>query len=270
MSDFTPIPREQVRSEMAAFQSANPVFPTDPPSFDAEQHRRLHCAIEFLLGSQIGGGLDDYHIDESSTIVRKVGPLVSGKDVLVLGVGTGREMKALRELGARTVAGATLGESNKAFAEQVVGERPVICDVHSLPWADAAFDVVVALHVVEHLYAPMIFLLEAHRVLRDGGALCVETPDAYNHSGGTLLHHLVCPTPRQIASLLYKSGFHPNTLVVGEDVIDVSGAKSEADFSSAWADTPDKFTYIQASRVPPEKHAGGQLLKYYELLAGRK
>jgi SAM-dependent methyltransferase len=47
------------------------------------------------------------------------------------------------------------------------------------PFADATFDVVVCMEVLEHLsYSPAHLLHEANRVLRDGGELLLTTPNA--------------------------------------------------------------------------------------------
>ena len=46
-----------------------------------------------------------------------------------------------------------------------------------LPIASQSCDVVVALHVVEHLEEPDAFILEARRVLRPGGLLMLATPN---------------------------------------------------------------------------------------------
>jgi 2-polyprenyl-3-methyl-5-hydroxy-6-metoxy-1,4-benzoquinol methylase len=47
----------------------------------------------------------------------------------------------------------------------------------SLPLADASFDVVAALHIVEHLEDPDRFLRDARRMLVPGGLLMVATPN---------------------------------------------------------------------------------------------
>lgn len=56
----------------------------------------------------------------------------------------------------------------------------VVHDLNVSPWPFPAesFDEVVALHVVEHLRDLIQFMNEAHRVLRPGGALYLETPEA--------------------------------------------------------------------------------------------
>ncbi len=45
-----------------------------------------------------------------------------------------------------------------------------------LPWPDASFDSITCMHVVEHLQDPTHLIREAHRLLKPGGRLYVETP----------------------------------------------------------------------------------------------
>jgi SAM-dependent methyltransferase len=63
-----------------------------------------------------------------------------------------------------------------------VKHRPEVDVVHDLnvrpwPWADASFDKVVALAVLEHLDIDLVASLdECHRILRPGGQLVVKLP----------------------------------------------------------------------------------------------
>jgi 2-polyprenyl-3-methyl-5-hydroxy-6-metoxy-1,4-benzoquinol methylase len=50
-------------------------------------------------------------------------------------------------------------------------------DAEQLALASDSFDVVLASEVIEHLWKPQNFLGEAHRVLRSGGYLIIETPE---------------------------------------------------------------------------------------------
>ncbi len=59
----------------------------------------------------------------------------------------------------------------------------VIHDLNKTPWPFKAssFDEVVAIHVVEHLQDLISFMDESWRILRKGGALYLETPEAGNN-----------------------------------------------------------------------------------------
>jgi 2-polyprenyl-3-methyl-5-hydroxy-6-metoxy-1,4-benzoquinol methylase len=50
-------------------------------------------------------------------------------------------------------------------------------DAEQLAFASNSFNVVIASEVVEHLWKPQSFMDEAHRVLKAGGFLIVETPE---------------------------------------------------------------------------------------------
>jgi SAM-dependent methyltransferase len=60
----------------------------------------------------------------------------------------------------------------------------IIADAHDLPWADGAFDAVVAQAVLEHVLDPPRCVAEMHRVLKVGGFVYAETPFLQQvHSG---------------------------------------------------------------------------------------
>jgi methionine biosynthesis protein MetW len=48
---------------------------------------------------------------------------------------------------------------------------------HKLPFADASFDVVTCLDVIEHIFDPFFLLKEINRVLKPGGELILTTPN---------------------------------------------------------------------------------------------
>ncbi len=85
------------------------------------------------------------------------------------------------------VGGATVGEGMASLvgdpqialvgADVAVGPRTdVVCDAHSLPFADGAFDGVVCQAVLEHVADPPGVVAEVHRVLRPGGLVYAEIP----------------------------------------------------------------------------------------------
>ena len=62
----------------------------------------------------------------------------------------------------------------------------LMCDAHSLPFADGSVDCVIAQAVLEHVLDPAICAGEAMRVLKPGGILYAETPFMQQVHGGAL------------------------------------------------------------------------------------
>jgi SAM-dependent methyltransferase len=84
--------------------------------------------------------------------------------------------------GYREVRGAYFGQAGR-IDRKTVGEFS--CEIDHFdaerdpfPYPDGHFDLVVAGEIIEHMiYDPMHLLLESRRVLREGGALLVSTPN---------------------------------------------------------------------------------------------
>lgn len=60
----------------------------------------------------------------------------------------------------------------------------LICDAHSLPFADNSFDGVIIQAVLEHVVDPWQCVEEIHRVLKDDGLVYAETPFMQQVHGG--------------------------------------------------------------------------------------
>lgn len=59
-----------------------------------------------------------------------------------------------------------------------VGEANwIVADAHKLPLRNSVAEEIYAVHVVEHLEDPMLFLREVHRVLVRGGLLLIVVPN---------------------------------------------------------------------------------------------
>ena len=99
---------------------------------------------------------------------------LAGRRVLDLGCGKGRFANRLKEEGAKVV-GIDLSAAMLAGAE---GLDRVRASARRLPFADGAFDAVVAVEVFEHMVGLDVVLGEARRVLRPGGVLAIVDKNA--------------------------------------------------------------------------------------------
>jgi ubiquinone/menaquinone biosynthesis C-methylase UbiE len=95
---------------------------------------------------------------------------VRGKKCLDVGCGGGRNLVALKRLGAREIHGLDIDEKLVGLArERSVGGNVVVGDSIELPYADESFDFIICAGVAHHVRDPQKCLDEVYRVLRDGG-----------------------------------------------------------------------------------------------------
>lgn len=65
----------------------------------------------------------------------------------------------------------------------------IVCDAHSIPFADGSFDAVICQAVLEHVIDPFGVVEEIHRVLRPEGYVYAETPFMQQVHGGAYDFH---------------------------------------------------------------------------------
>ena len=106
-------------------------------------------------------------------VLESLGPL-AGRRVLDLGCGKGRFAAHLKGSGAEVI-GLDLSAAMLASA---TGLARVRASAKRLPFADDAFDAVVAIEVLEHVGAVGPVLDEARRVLKPGGRLAIVDKNA--------------------------------------------------------------------------------------------
>jgi SAM-dependent methyltransferase len=83
------------------------------------------------------------------------------------------------------------------------GPATVLGDAQALPFADAAFDQVISLAVLEHVRNPLVFAREAYRVLRPGRRMVGSVAFLEPLHGGSYYHH----THRGLWNTLTSAGF---------------------------------------------------------------
>src|SRR5579871_6643105 len=112
---------------------------------------------------------------------RQIAPRAKG-DVLDFGAGTGSlAARIAGEAGVTSVTAADLAAHAAIAPTDAVAGRKIrwlTTDLNApLPLADASFDLIVAIEIIEHLENPRATAREWRRLLRPGGTLVMSTPN---------------------------------------------------------------------------------------------
>ena len=100
-----------------------------------------------------------------------------GKRLLDLGSGEGSFVMMVRQ-SFEEVYGVDISEKAVELCqERGIHAKKANLNNEPIPFPDKYFDAVVALDVVEHVFDPIRFLQEIHRVLADGGYTIISTPN---------------------------------------------------------------------------------------------
>ncbi|WP_038038078.1 class I SAM-dependent methyltransferase [Thermorudis peleae] len=136
--------------------------------------------------------------------------------VVELGAGGGFLLQELAAWGFRDLTAVDLARTAlRAIHERVPVARVIGGDAERLPLATAAFDVVIACDLLEHLPDPAEHVREVVRVLRPGGYYLIKTPnrllgEPYYRLAGLYDYPFWHPslfTPGSLARLLRAWGF---------------------------------------------------------------
>lgn len=148
-----------------------------------EDARRFFDAIasRYDRDYALSGAASRARMDRVLAALAEIGP--SPLDVLCLGVGTGRELPALFDAGHTPVGLDASTEMLAVCARRARRPELVVADLYAkLPFPNASFDAALALHGTlahpPHADAYRALAGEIARVLRPGGALVAEVPDA--------------------------------------------------------------------------------------------
>ena len=139
-------------------------------------------------------------------IVSQIRNPQSAVRILDVGCGTGGNLEMLEKFGA--AEGVDVSDDALEFCQSkgLTAHRGL---AEKLPFADAIFDVVTALDVVEHLDDDVAGLAEMFRVLKPGGKTLIFVP-AFMWLWGVqddVSNHRIRYTKKQIVERLEKAGF---------------------------------------------------------------
>ncbi len=96
-----------------------------------------------------------------------------GKDILVIGCGTGDDMKVVAKYARRLV----VCDINQEALEGITGRaEKICCDATALPLKENSFDAVLSFDVFEHIQDDKKAISECRRVLKKGGKLIFTVP----------------------------------------------------------------------------------------------
>lgn len=149
-------------------------------------------------------------------IIRSL-PSYRNLDFLELGCGDGYMLEALSKEGVKAVGTTYLDKTTDYIRSR---DHPENIHVRSgidlnrpLPFADAAFDVVYSMEVIEHIEKHSNFISEAARVLRPGGWFILTTPNLHRlisrlHFAATGVHLVKERRPPFSAALERMGEFH--------------------------------------------------------------
>ncbi len=133
-------------------------------------------------------------------------PIPQGARVLDLGCGSGEAVAALVQRGAAQVVGIDVSLVELLLARKLLEETGVEALLvagcaEGMPFADTTFDLIYSPDVIEHVTSQEDYLAEAHRTLKPGGRVLLNSPNRYS---------VVCPEPHVG---IWGLGFLPRPLM---------------------------------------------------------
>ncbi|MGH3383353.1 MAG: class I SAM-dependent methyltransferase [Nocardioidaceae bacterium] len=131
---------------------------------------------------------ENYWFRRHEAAYRRLAPRVAGRRVLEAGCGEGYGA-ALLAGSAAAVTAVDYDAYTVEHVRSVYPDLPVVQgNLVALPFEDGAYDIVVSLQTVEHLWDQPLFARECLRVLAPGGQVVLTTPNRLTFPPGNVFH----------------------------------------------------------------------------------
>lgn len=140
---------------------------------------------------------------------------IANKDVLDIGCGTGEFLHASKTFRPRSIMGIELSPHAAQLARDRYGLN-VLCGPIESVEPGKRFDTIFMLHVIEHLPDPEKILRQCRTMLKEGGTLVLETPNACSLDrdffgpkwvGFHAPFHTFVFSPTSLQKMLVRSGY---------------------------------------------------------------
>jgi ubiquinone/menaquinone biosynthesis C-methylase UbiE len=145
---------------------------------------RLESYLRYVRNTEYYPGLLYSYTD-----IRRFEPYLSrveqqcsldGRSVLDLGAGTGGLLLACQQHGAARLVGVEVDPELYELAQLRLvdtGIEFILTDGDTIPLPDESFDVIISIHVIEHVISPAAYLREVARLLKPDGGVLLTCPN---------------------------------------------------------------------------------------------
>ncbi|MBC8872641.1 MAG: methyltransferase domain-containing protein [Planctomycetes bacterium] len=199
------------------FISCNMVSMWQCPNCDLLQYGTLYAPEQYDGAyDQIYGHRLDRKVYTAAMRLNRVAAVLDTDHprLLEMGCNLGATMEAARRRGWEVV-GVDVSEDVVSYCQKRDYDCVAIDGLH-LPFPDESFDVITAWHVIEHVADVRQTLAEWRRVLRPGGVVALETPDASSpkvqrrgakYGKFWRAEHTYVFTPQNLGEFVKQTGF---------------------------------------------------------------
>jgi SAM-dependent methyltransferase len=139
--------------------------------------------------------------------------------IMEIGSGAGQLLKVLRERGFEHVLGSDPSPGCVGAAERLYGIPGIAGSIFTLAPAERAFDFLILIGVLEHIRDLAGAVKKIHALLRDGGRVYIEVPDASRYAPDAdapfqefSVEHINFFSPASLANLMRRYGFQAITI----------------------------------------------------------